>query len=829
MNRFRRAPVFQPVWLITLAVALASVLLFSFYLRDLPAISNGSDVPWWAIAGGMAVAESFVVHLHFRSESGTFSFFEIPLAVGLLFTEPGGVWVATVVGLSVALIIVRKQAPIKVLFNVANLSLHAGVAAVLMHVLSPADPLEPAAWPVLILAISVGGLVQILPLAGVINATEGMVRSRQMLALVTTGVAVSSVNTAQALIAILLVINEPFTVIPLAVTTTFVFVSYRAYLSERANRERVEFLYTSTKALRESPEADSAIISLLVEAASAFRATRVDLHLLPQGEIRTGTLFRYRIEDGSHERLDTLHPSALVLCEFGATPTLVSSARVPQGLKTFFEKENFRDAMIGTLRGTGAPLGVLVVGDRLGAVTSFTKADVQLFETLVDHAAIAFENNELESTLAEMQEVEQNLRHRAGHDTLTGLPNRATFNERLQECLHSEQGVVVLYVDLDDFKIVNDTLGHDVGDSVLVAAAERISSHIGEGDLAARLGGDEFAVILLDPPDATQVAQLMVEALHTTINVGPHEIHVGASIGVSTATTAADPAAVLREADTAMYEAKRNGKGSVVEFTEGLAGDASEVPILRTQLKLAVNQHQFELVYQPIVELSTGRIAGAEALVRWRSNGELLSPDRFMAEAEVSGLIVPIDHSVLEMAIDEIADLGNDERFFISVNVSPRSVESGEFSTKVAELLAGKGVSPQRLVIELSTASIPGLSAIAAEINDLRELGVLVALEDFGTLDYSLSLLREIPFDIAKIRVDHLLGDANEAYVRGLAAFSKAVGRKVIASRIERDAQLTEAASSGFDFGQGYLLGHPSTARVLVDRLEARSTLPRAS
>ena len=171
MKRFRRAPLFKPVWLITMAVAVTSVLLFWFILRDLPAMSNGTHVPWWAIAAGMAVAESLVVHLHFRSESGTFSFFEIPLAVGLIFTEPGGVWVATVVGLSIALMVVRRQAPIKVVFNIANLSLHAGVAAVLMNALSPADPLEPAGWQVLVLAIAAGGLVQIIPLAAVINAT----------------------------------------------------------------------------------------------------------------------------------------------------------------------------------------------------------------------------------------------------------------------------------------------------------------------------------------------------------------------------------------------------------------------------------------------------------------------------------------------------------------------------------------------------------------------------------------------------------------------------------------------------------------------------------
>jgi diguanylate cyclase (GGDEF)-like protein len=824
-----RLKALQPAWLITAVAATLSTVLFLTVLRDLDSHLVGQEIPWWLIAVGVAIAESLVVHLHFRSESGSFSFFEIPLAVGLLYTRPGGVWLATLVGLPVALIIVRRQAPIKVLFNVANFTLHAAVAVVIFGAFHVSDPLAPGSWLILTFAITMGALVQVVPLVAVITATEGTIRRKQVVTLIVTAIAVSLVNTTQALIAVLLVANEPWSVVPLFVTTMFVYLAYRSYLSERASRERVEFLYSSTKAFRESADAEVPIGSLLSETAEMFRAFSTHLFLLPRDETGLAVMLRYLSSDRSQERVEVEQESVKALCEAGERPSHHLAGEVPPDLQAFFEAEDLHDAMIGSLHGSDGTIGVLVVGDRLGSVTAFTRNDLQLFETLVEQAAVMLANVELETTISKMQHLEQSLRHRAGHDGLTGLANRTTFDEGLAKSLASGELGAVLYLDLDDFKIVNDRLGHDAGDAVLVEISSRIDGHMSEGDLAARMGGDEFAIIINETRDSVEVARDLIRALHEPILIGGDAIQVGASIGVSRFDGSVSSAEVLRFADTAMYQAKRNGKGSVVEYDHVMASNQTDVSTIRTQLKLAIDQEDFQLLYQPIVDASSGRIVGAEALVRWLSEGELLTPAAFLDEAESSGLIVAIDRSVLTMAIDQLDQLVERFDIFVSVNLSTKNFEVGGLTMDVRRMLDQRGVQPESLVIEIATAALNQFEHLKEEVRELRESGVRVALEDFGSLDYSLARLSELSFDIVKIKLAQSAQTSAHLFDRGIAAFAQAAGKTVLACEIEETFQFDEATSARFDLLQGFLLGHPIPADELLRKLEVQDQVSKAS
>jgi diguanylate cyclase (GGDEF)-like protein len=420
------------------------------------------------------------------------------------------------------------------------------------------------------------------------------------------------------------------------------------------------------------------------------------------------------------------------------------------------------------------------------------------------------------------------VRDLAERDALTGVANRHTFQASLATVVHAPQtskGTVsaVLFLDIDDFKVVNDTLGHAAGDELLVAVTERIRETVRDGDLVARLGGDEFAVLTTDLPDLRRsraMAERLVRELGMPYQLSSGPITISASIGIASASDAVDGAAdMVRNADVAMYIAKAGGKAGFAVFDPGMHQAIRERHELALDLQNAADLEQLELRYQPIVHLETGRFAGVEALVRWRHPERgLIQPASFIEIAEEHGSILSIGRWVLRescrQAAEWISTSVTPADMFVAVNASAREVREPSFVANVRAALADTGLAPERLFIELTeTALLSATPATVATLQELRSLGVRVGIDDFGTGYFSLSHLRQFPVDALKI-ASEFTQEADEpersmALAAAIVAMAKSLGIETVAEGIETAGQADRMHDLAATYGQGYFFALP--------------------
>jgi len=431
--------------------------------------------------------------------------------------------------------------------------------------------------------------------------------------------------------------------------------------------------------------------------------------------------------------------------------------------------------------------------------------------------------------ITDRKRAEAELSHNAFHDTLTGLPNRALFHDRLEHALtrtaRTGLDVAVVYLDLDGFKMINDTSGHEAGDRVLVEVAARLSEAVRSSDTVARLGGDEFAVLIEESPSALDeakvVADRVLRSLTSPFAVDMQMVVLSASIGISLGNVMCTPSSMLREADVAMYRSKTNGRGtwSVYEPEMGVA--ALERLELESDLRLALDQQQFRLAYQPIVELDTTTVVGFEALLRWDhpTLGEI-QPDTFIPIMENNGTIVQIGYWVLKEACRTAARwsrLHPDVPLTMAVNLSARQISTCDIVGQVSDALRHSGLPAESLVLELTESSLMhDAEAAARRLHELRKLGVRIAIDDFGTGYSSLSYLRQFPIDILKIDRSFVNSITNKAatpaIVRGLFDLAKTLHMETIAEGIELDVQYERLRHLRCQYGQGFLFSKPLTA-----------------
>jgi diguanylate cyclase (GGDEF)-like protein/PAS domain S-box-containing protein len=438
--------------------------------------------------------------------------------------------------------------------------------------------------------------------------------------------------------------------------------------------------------------------------------------------------------------------------------------------------------------------------------------------------------------VSERKALEDELRHQAFHDALTGLANRELFEDRLSHGLakarRNDHSLAVVFLDLDDFKTINDSLGHARGDELLRAVALRIQETLRPADTAARIGGDEFAVLveLGDNDEAAQlVADRILEALAPSFNIAGRDLRVTASVGVAYSGGGHGVEDLVRNADTAMYAAKEEGKSSVRTFEQGMHRRAVERLELSAALGPALDEQQFELEYQPIVELANGRTVGVEALVRWQHpQRKRLAPRHFIELAEETGTIVPLGLWILETACDRIrrlqVEIPRYERLALSVNLSIRQLLEPDFPQAVSEVLNRTGLSADNLTLEITEGLLRGgHEAILSQLEGVKALGLRIAVDDFGTGYSSLSHLRRFPIDILKIDrsfVDGIGQDVGKAeLVRGIINLGESLHLQVIVEGIEDSQQADQLRNMGVDLGQGFLFSHPCPTDELRELL----------
>jgi diguanylate cyclase (GGDEF)-like protein/PAS domain S-box-containing protein len=449
------------------------------------------------------------------------------------------------------------------------------------------------------------------------------------------------------------------------------------------------------------------------------------------------------------------------------------------------------------------------------------------------------------------RQLEEELKRRAFNDDLTGLPNRALFVERASEAIAAARrnGRVagVLFVDLDDFKVVNDTMGHSAGDELLVAVGARLLAAVRKSDTAARFGGDEFALLIDDAPDVDAVekfAERILAAFEEPIKLAGSAEHPESSVlclssvGVATSEDSADADEALRHADLALYAAKAAGKRNYRRYAEALSAGMIRRREVRIALEDALRDSAFTLVYQPMVALHSGEISGFEALLRWpHSKWGMMLPSEFIELAEETGHIVPLGEWVLKQALTHMLGwqrrLGTDAaRRHISVNVSARQFRDPGFVAGVRSALRQTGVPPSSLVLELTESLLlDGDDRIREDLADLRNLGLRLAIDDFGTGYSSLAYLLDLPIDILKIDKTFVTGmensDRQRALVAGIIALANTLGLVTVAEGIETMAERELLAEMDCDYGQGYLLSKPVDANKVEGLLRLGPLVPR--
>jgi len=436
------------------------------------------------------------------------------------------------------------------------------------------------------------------------------------------------------------------------------------------------------------------------------------------------------------------------------------------------------------------------------------------------------------------------LMHTAVHDALTGLPNRDFLLERLEHELardpSDEAEIAVLFVDLDNFKLVNDSLGHDSGDQVLSEMARRIVNCIGPDDIASRFGGDEIVILhpRVSADSGLAIGQRILAVFAESIFLSGKEVVLSASIGMARCRPGAKSAGqLLREADAALYAAKARGRSRLEEFDDALLQRAERRIQVESDLRIALREAQLFVEYQPQVRLKDGRVVGVEALVRWRHPEKgVVPPGEFISVAEDSGLIVKVGRYVLRESCRQLAEWKMripDQRLAMTVNVSPRQLADAGFFADLCEILAETGVDPTELCLEITESAMMGATDVVVALLDrIRKLGVYIAIDDFGTEHSSLSRLRDMPAEVLKIDRSFIDGLSREqgdtAVVSSILSLAYAMGKHAIAEGIETPEQAAVLLRMGCEVGQGYFFSRSVAAERIVPLLAATLWQPRA-
>ncbi len=777
--------------------------------------------PWLIVL--VMTAEFMVTHLRFRRVTHSLSMAQIPIVIGLFFVTPGELILAQVAGLT-AVILLRRQVSLESTFRLAQQIFTASLSIELFRqIVNVDDPLSIRGWAAAVVgtgaAVLVGGLLDSATIwlaGGRLSPAEA--RDATMAFLIAT-----TMNTGLALIGVHMLWSNAASAWLALVPPFVLWGSYRAYVSQRSERQRLQDLYGATQELHESTQIEEALVAAAENARQMFDAELVEITIFPDGLFEPGyaTMSGPGARSGTRELVTLDDREEFWNAATGSESATLLSRRRLFSLQVLDKgAHEFREAMVAPLSGEDPTVGMILVANGRRDTTRYSKRDLGLLDTLAPLISVSLKNGQLEDSLAQVTLLKDELRHQASHDILTGLPNRALFADRVQAAITrcvGEDFLAVLYLDLDDFKTVNDSLGHEAGDELLKGVARRLIRASRPGDTVARLGGDEFGVLLCDihsASDAEEAANRITMALLEPLEILGRAVSARASLGIAYARRGDGPSQVLAEADAAMYVAKRDEKSSFRIFETSMKEDLIQRLELKADLSDAVADGQLRLYYQPIVDVATGATAGFEALVRWKHPTRgLVRPDQFIPFAEQHGLILEIGGWVVEQAVSRLARwqrLPGHEYLSMAINISPVQLVEASFPEQLRILLKREGVSPDTVVLEV-TENVIADSSLAA-LERLKRLGVYLAIDDFGTGYSSLSYIDKLPFDILKIDKAFVgkVGTASEsALFRAMLKIGESMGLRTIVEGVETPDQLERLRELGGDLAQGYHFARP--------------------
>lgn len=778
----------------------------------------------WVLAAALLLAELYVLAAPVHGPVALSPYAAV-LAFGALMLAPGELIMAQLVAIAAATVLPRRRDRRDAALRAAGVSLGAVAGAGLLIAVGPL-PEHELQWLVVLGAVLVVEAIPVL-LRSTVRLGAGV---REWLLFAGPAVAKTSLGGVAgwsiAVAAVELVHGERAAAILLVVPLLSLGAALRTHAHERRRLDHLGFLYEALRSVHRAPGIEDGLHDLLqavrrlldVEIAWVviFPRRPGDRPLVTSVDASGAAPLRARaLSDGERAAVDRAlgSPGALVVDRGRATPSETA----------LLGAVGARRALAVALRDGGISLGVLVAGQRAPG-RRFAAEDVVLFESFAEHAGVLLENDRLEGSLQETRALKEQLRYQAYHDSLTGLPNRVLFAEHVARTVAGLQAgtAAVLFLDLDDFKLINDSLGHHAGDELLVAAAGRIRAAVRPEDVPARLGGDEFAVlaIVAEPAEAEQIAERLVRGLEAPFVVDGREVSVHASVGIAygkpSETSAED---LLRNADVAMYHAKQGDKRRFVVYEQQMHVRVRRRQELASALERAVTRGEIGLHYQPIVDLGSRRLIALEALARWtRPHHGLVAPATFIPLADEIGLMVEIGRLVLREACDagrswQRAFAGH-ERLRVNVNLAPSELHDEHLVAEVSRVLEHTGLEPELLVLEITESGVMRHPEQARRtMTELRELGVSLALDDFGTGHSSLAHLRGFPLDSLKIAREFVAGlpsgHVDRAFVETIVRLGASLGLDVVAEGIESEEQALAVAELGCVCGQGFLFGEP--------------------
>jgi diguanylate cyclase (GGDEF)-like protein len=822
----RRARVAVMAFAIVLS-GIATAAIFSIE-QDI-AVTFSPAVVSIAVAVLYVLAELYTVDLELRRESHTFAFSAVPLVVGLLLLGPVPV---AVIRLGVSLVIlggVRRQPPYKLVANLATHLTEVAVAAAILALLPRGGDVDLTVWAVTFAAVIVADLAAAVVVTLVIRLYVGVwepllwegIWSGSLLALVDVSLALVVVTLAQ----------EDLASVWLLVTVgAFLVVVSRAYAALRSRYRSLGLLDDYTRRLGRAVSDGSPVTELLDRTGEILHSEATWLVLRDGDDVRrvelgpdgtaverAGTdLDRHLLEAVGHGRRQDDQAAARHLTADGAPGDPLE----PAGLRELIAAPALVDDTTDA---------VLVVGDRSGDLRTWDRDDVALFETLAVHAGVSLRNADLLDRLRQEARANEVL---ARTDTLTGLANRRDFSAHVAARLDGDHRFAVAVLDIDRFREINDTLGHEFGDTVLVEVGRRLAATPGVDHLA-RLGGNEFAAVVEadGPEEAVAAARALRDALAETVSIGSLVLDITASVGVALAGPGAgDEVTLLRRADVAMYNAKDARTGIELYSVARDRTDPGRLTLL-ADLRAAIEERTLELHYQPVVRFDTGEVAAVEALLRWtHAERGPIPPDVFIPMAEISGLIRPLTQLVLETAVAQAARWrAAGSPLQVSINISSDNTAEADLIDRIAAELAAHDLPPDALKVELTeSAAMVDPDVSMAMMAGLAASGVPVAIDDFGTGYSSLSYLTMLPAHQLKIDRSFVrdLGTdrAAESVVRAIVDLGRSLDLEIVAEGIESAVQLDVLRAGGCTLGQGYLFSRPLPAEAF-DRWRAhRST-----
>lgn len=816
----------KALWLYVVVVTGLAMCAYPALVGDYGPFTRQEVAIGLMLLAASPLAELLVVHVHVRKSAHSFSLLELPLTFGLMLAHPLMLVVAYTLGSGFVLVVHRRQAPLKLIFNTATFCLTATIAAFVFHSLPhTGSVLGPATWMAALAGALSASVVGSLLVFGVIAIAERRVAVRDLRESVAFGL-ITSVGGASMGVSTAIVWEVAPFALPLAcVPLGAVYMGNLAYESERRRRESLELVYETSRELREAEQGDEGLFAALRRCLDSLPCDYVRL-LVPMG---IGGIVDLRVDpEGNHRSIVASDSIKSILGVAASSrramrleaPTADASSETPEfraweDIVRELDDPGLVEALVAPLSSGTEALGALVVASHGGGFRTFNDGDTTLVQTICNGVA-----------------SHTRLTRLAFEDVLTGLPNRRRLLIDVDAfCADPRHATrAFLLIDMDDFKGINDTFGHAMGDAVLVEAAARLKAAV-PGALVARLGGDEFAVFGEVPAGGWEtLTSRIMETFEPPLDTSEGPFTLRISIGVALTDGVSDSSMLLRNADTALYEAKRLGKGRAQSFNQAMHEAVARKYAMTDALRGALGAGELDTVIQPIVSLADRTVVGGEALSRWES-AQLgkVSPEEFVRVAEEHGLAPSLARHIIDGAVACLARLDG-PGITMSLNLSP-----GDLTNPVvlASLHAAANVvAPHTLAIEITERLLIQDPDVFHALSDLRDAGLKVYIDDFGTGYSSLSYLKDLPVDVLKVPrefVREIERDARSlALVGAIVAMGQALGLGVVAEGVENETQLDLLQKAGVLEGQGYLFSAPVLPVEFAAKLRSQA-LPAAA